>query len=171
MSMGPRALALPGIFALLCTSGLAFGQSLPATTQVQLKDPGTVLQATDAWTNWHTYWTSRTVVCAAPCTAVVPRDGTYRVVGDDMPPSSPFRLPEGEEVLLKVHRGNPGAHDGGALFLVLGGITALIGTMLLVGNADKSRELAGVITLAGGGAMMGLGLPMLLSNGTTIEFN
>jgi hypothetical protein len=163
------ALALLGIFALAGTAGDAFGQ---ATTEVELPGPGMVLQATDTWANWHTYWTSRMVVCAAPCTAVVPSDGTYRIVGEAMPPSAPFTLPLRDRVRLEVGRGSRALHDTGGVLLLVGGVTALVGAMILAGSGKTTdTDVGGLVTLGAGGVMMGVGLPMLLSSATTVHFD
>jgi hypothetical protein len=174
MNFRSSVLASAGILAIVSAAGLAHGQSSPATTEVELKEPGTVLQATDTWTNWQTYWTSRSVVCFAPCKAVVPRDGKYQiagVVGADIAPSSPFSLPKGEDVVLQVHRGSAAAHQGGGLLLVLGGISGFIGGMMLASSSGNGgTPVAGAITFSAGALMMLVGLPILLSSGTTVDF-
>jgi hypothetical protein len=171
--MSRAAVALPCIVALACASLPAYGQSAPLTTRVELDTPGMVLQATDAWANWHTRWTSRSVICAAPCVADVPLELRYRVVADEMPPSPPFSLPERDRVLLHVHPGSAGRHDAGAMLTLLGGITALVGTMVIWGNhgGKGGAGLGGIFAAGTGVAMMGIGIPMMLTSGTAVTFD
>ena len=167
------------MLVLTASAGDARAQSAPdaptaparATTEVKLDQPSMVLQATDAWANWHTYWMSRQVVCSAPCVAVVPREGTYRVVADGMLPSSLFSLPARDRVRLEVHPGRRGAHDAGALLMIFGACVGLVGAAVLAGGGSKATEIGGGVSFGAGTAMVGIGLSMLLSTGTTVHFD
>lgn len=137
---------------------------------VTLDRPGTELQATEAWANWHARWTSRRVVCDAPCTAIVPLALTYRVVGEDMSPSSSFTLPARERVRLDVVPGNRGASEAGGMFTILGALGGIGGAMWLASGGTKGSDLGPLVVLGVSVAFAGLGLGLLLSSGTAVHF-
>jgi hypothetical protein len=149
----------------------AHAQSAPGMIEVELERPGTVLQATEAWTGWHTYWTSRAEVCAAPCRAEVPRELKYRVVGDGFPPSAVFSLPGRDRVLLSVTPGDTRVHDGGGLLTLVGAIAASAGAVTaMTSSGDKGSMIGGLVCLGVGGVALAIGIPMLLTSATTVRF-
>ena len=110
-------------------------------------------------------------MCAAPCTADVRRELRYRVVGDGMPPSSTFSLPDRERVLPKVTPGDAGVHDGAGLLTLVGAIaTAAGGVTALASGGDRGSMIGGLTCLGVGIVAMAVGIPMLLASATTVRF-
>jgi hypothetical protein len=166
-----RLLAVTAASTLALAATPAFGQSAPELVRVELARPGTVLEATEAWSNWHTYWTNRSVVCIGPCVAQVPSAMMYRISGPDMPPSSHFSLPARERVRLDVSPGNSFEHAVGAVLTLAGGLSAAGGLItLLAGNGSKPEVVGGVAFLGAGAVVLGVGIPLLLASMTTVHF-
>jgi hypothetical protein len=185
MFASPRA--FPCAVALLAalTGSLA---ALPAraqeaetpreSVQVDLEEPGTALRGVVNYHNGRAWWYGVRTVCVAPCTATVPIDGTYQVVGTNMPESALFSLPSNrEDVELEVHRGNKSAHDGATFFAIAGGLLAGVGVVFLVGElASSSPKLSDSDTTTGlvlsglGVGALAVAIPLLITNATTVRF-
>jgi hypothetical protein len=142
------------------------------TVELRLEEPGAVLQRTERWQTLHVYWTGKLELCAAPCTVRVPRDMPLRVLGQDFPPSGVFSPPaSGDRYLLQVHKGSAGAHNGAGALMVVGGISAAAGAVALVSSGGaRTADVVGVALLCLGAVGVGVGLPLLLSSGTTVKF-
>jgi hypothetical protein len=167
-----RLLAVTAASTLALAASPAYGQAAPGLVHVELERPGTVLESTEAWSNWHTYWTSRSVVCFGPCVADVPADLMYRISGADMPPSSHFSLPARERVRLDVRPGNSFEHAVGGLLTLAGGLSAAVGLVtLLAGDGSKPVVVGGGTCLGLGAGALGVGIPLLLLSMTTVHFD
>jgi hypothetical protein len=129
-----------------------------------------------------------TFVCAAPCDADVPISQEYRIGGSGVRSSRGFNLAAraGEHVTLDVTTSSTGGFAGGIVLTSLGGLTMVVGLMLvLVGSAqaDEHRTFGstatgsslytndgsanitgGEIALGVGAAAMLLGIIMIGSN-------
>ncbi len=81
--------------------------------------------------------------CSAPCDADLPLDAEYRIVGDGIRKSSPFRLAanDGGRVTLDVNAATKGGFAGGIVLTSLGPIVMLVGAVVVaIGEADKSLQ-------------------------------
>ena len=110
-------------------------------------------------------------LCSTPCTADVAPDAQLRVVLDDhddepydfaIGNQAPGAARTGGEVDVLVTRGGKGALAGGIVMTSLGGLTAVVGLLLLAASALSSARTAadvrtaGYVTLAvGGGVAIG----------------
>jgi hypothetical protein len=160
--------------SLTLSSLPAQAQDAAQVTQVQLDTPGTVLEMREDWANRHTYYWQRGIVCGAPCSVELPLDSRYkyRVLGADMPASSPFSLPERDSVVLRVHPGNSALHGAGIALTIVGALAGFTGVLMALGRSpSQPAGCAGLITAGVGVGMMGAGIPMTLKNVTTVEFD
>lgn len=126
-------------------------------------------------------------VCNSPCNKVLPLDRMYRITGDGMKDSRPFKLSgsAGQAVSLDVNPGRRGAFAGGIVMTVLGPITLLTGSLVyLVGAAQSSLvyssssgfrtsgdgsglKVTGGILMIAGAALTAVGIPLIVSNART----
>lgn len=124
--------------------------------------------------------------CRAPCDLTLsdPRHDFF-ISGDGITPSSRFTLMgAGEDVTLKVDAGNATVRSLGWIGTSVG-VTAAVtgGTLLLLqallspsGSSLRSPSGAGNLlgtvgwaSVAGGGALLGAGIPMIAFSGTEVE--
>jgi hypothetical protein len=72
-----------------------------------------------------------TVICAAPCGVVVPRNGEYQIAGDGVVRTSRFSVPaDRPDLQLNVKSGSNGQRWGGIILGVAGYVTAAAGESL-----------------------------------------
>lgn len=79
--------------------------------------------------------------CKAPCAGRVSASGVYRVGGDGIRPSDPFRLPSGRDsVSIDAKTASKSTTVVGAIMGVGGGFLAYVGGMLyLLGSSNDTR--------------------------------
>ncbi len=112
-------------------------------------------------------------VCASPCDAEVPVEGSYRITGDGVHKSRGFHLhPDGSgQVTLDVEPGSSLGHTAGVI-MVIGGIpaTAVGAVMLLVSLLPSGGNLAvpGAFVFFGGAAVTVGGVAFVGSNKTSV---
>lgn len=105
-------------------------------------------------------------VCVAPCGVPVSPNLKYRVEGPSFK-SSPFVLPQGvDQVQLKVKSGSRGGQVFGGILLGLG-IGSIVGFAWML--ALDSTRVAGGITMAAGGVVTLIGIPVVLATRTTVH--
>ncbi len=108
------------------------------------------------------------VVCVAPCTHRVPRDGTFRAASSDFEASRPFRLPKDRErVIVTAQLGPMESKTGPILMTVLGWTSfGLIGPLVLTGGIINSKDaltLTGAVLTLGGAIVGTVGIVMLVT--------
>ena len=81
-----------------------------------------------------------TAVCAAPCDAELPAEGSYRVTGDDMAPSGAFQLDRSEHELIIVHPTSRGHAIGGYWAMGAGGVVAMAGVAVMASVSQPSSN-------------------------------
>ena len=180
--MHPKVVLPVALAAGLLVAAPAYGQEAPPpeheAARVVLDEPNTALRSVVDYHTGRGWWYGARMVCAAPCTARVPIDGTYQVVGEGMPASALFTLPrDRQDVRIDVHPGNAAAHDVATVVLIVGSVLAGVGLVLLAGDAwagttSLSRpEMQTGLALAGAGAVgLGVSIPLLIANATTVRF-
>jgi hypothetical protein len=180
-AMQPKIVLPVALATGLLVAAPAHGQEAPPereAARIVLDEPNTALRSVVDYHAGRAWWYGATTVCAAPCTARVPIDGTYQVVGEGMPASSVFSLPRDRgDVRLDVHPGNATTHDVATVVLIVGSVLAGVGLVLLASNAldgttSLSRpEMQTGLALAGGGVVgLGVSIPLLIANATTVRF-
>ena len=98
------------------------------------------------------------VVCFAPCTATVPRDGWYRLIGARH--VAPMRLPA-DAVQLTL--GAPSTEDSTGFFVAAGGLAAIIaGGIVTWFGAQDPRPDPALEALVTGSALAGAGVIALV---------
>ncbi len=98
----------------------------------------------------------------------VPSQLVYRVAGPDVTPSDDFTLgPPGGAQTLHADAGSRAAHTGGAVSLVLGIPTAIIG-LIMVGAGHDGTRTAGFVTGGIGLGLVGLGAILLATSNTNV---
>jgi hypothetical protein len=123
-----------------------------------------------------------TPVCASPCDRDLPANDTYRIGGDGIRSSAAFTLRDtrGAPVELAVDEGSTGGFVGGIILTSLGGMSALVGSVLyLVGagahdlghatTETRGLETGGAITAIAGLAMLVPGIILLANSSTTVK--
>lgn len=120
-----------------------------------------------------------TRVCTAPCRTVLQPGDELRIAGEGIAPSSSFRLqPGSREVRIDADAGSQKTLSLGKTFVSTGiGLLAL-GTVLLVvpapgddpstANAFDTLRTIGYGSLGVGGALTLIGIPLWVSNGTSV---
>lgn len=116
-------------------------------------------------------------ICNYPCKQSVPRNGTYRVVGEDISTSQPFRLPRAAdgELLLRVRPGTVGTRAGAWVLVALGGLAAAAGVGLISvwasapSRVDNRLLTAGGLTFGAGFALALASIPVFLQSRTRVE--
>lgn len=137
-----------------------------------LQDDGTPAGTASLWAR----------VCIAPCQVVVGAGEELRIAGEGIAPSPSFKLdPRSRAVRIDADAGSQRARTVGKTFVSTGiGLMAL-GTVLLVVPAsgddpsstsafDTLRTL-GYGALGAGGALTLIGIPLWVSNGTTVTIS
>ena len=111
-----------------------------------------------------------TAVCAAPCDALLPSDGHYRVSAPDTEPQYLPRL-RGQDAELNADLKGNGAQSVG-VGIILAGVGALaIGTGLIISEASRSSELSmrggdkESVSFAPGIVTLSLSLPLMIIGG------
>ena len=179
--MHPKVVLPAALAAGLLVAAPALGQEAPPereAARVVLDEPNTALRSVVDYHTGRGWWYGARMVCAAPCTARVPIDGTYQVVGEGMPASALFSLPtDRNDVRIEVHPGNAATHDVATVVLIVGSVLAGAGLVLLAGDAlagttSLSRpDMQTGLALAGAGAVgLGVSIPLLIANATTVRF-
>jgi len=167
------ALAALAALATSAASRSATAQERGPTVNVELNQPGTSLRRVVDYGTGQSWWYGQRIVCSAPCEASVPADATYQIVGDGIATSSQFQLPARSDVLLRVRPGNASAHDGATVLVIAGAVVAVLGGLTLVGAASSAHSGTvedGLIVTGVGAALLAVGLPIMLSNATTVHF-
>ena len=125
------------------------------------------------------YWESDSErICITPCHKPVASGGIYRIGGEGVSPSSPFRL-DGPNAKLDVSAGSSSARSAGGYMAVFGFLLAATGgvflTMSLVSIEKESEDEDRITTIASTAAMIGggiigfTGLGLFFANGTTVR--
>lgn len=148
--------------------------------RLESDSPGTYLQALtehEGWIALQGRWRTRMVygrnlrwqpVCEAPCTMRVPPQLVYRVAGPSVTPSDDFTLgPPGGSQTLHVDAGSRAAHTGGAISVIVGVPTAIVG-LILIGAGHNGTRDAGFITGGIGIGLIGLGAVLLATSTTNV---
>jgi hypothetical protein len=153
-----------------------------ATTQVffRSEDKDATLQRLDSGGIWFD-------VCRTPCAGRVASRGVYRVAGDGLRGSEPFKLSQhGPYVGIETTRvGTQGRSALGGVMAIGGGVAAYAGLLMLAASAgghgdgwnEEARSEndwedargAATIMLLGGTAVGIVGLVTLLRNNTKVE--
>ncbi len=113
-------------------------------------------------------------VCESPCDTEVPVEGRYRITGDGVHRSRPFRLAPSAngQVTLDVDPGSSAAHAGGVVMLIAGIPAAAVGAILvIVGVAVTNKgttEAVGAFTLLGGAGLTVAGVVLVGNNSTGV---
>jgi hypothetical protein len=94
-------------------------------------------------------------VCAAPCNKVLDPSHQYRIGGETIVPSDPFRLPNARAVDLDVKPGSVAAKPLGATFFVMGLLTLGVG-IAAAGFGLGSDSAGGRAFGIAGGTIFGL---------------
>ncbi|MGH7293866.1 MAG: hypothetical protein ACRELB_02980 [Polyangiaceae bacterium] len=167
--------ALLAALAVLCPSRIAVAQQPErgAMTRVELDQPETSLRQVVSYFTGSGWWYGQRVVCSAPCDMRVPTGATYEIVGDGIATSSPFELPRRSDVILQVRPGDATGRNIGGVLAVAGGLALAIGSVALIGAAssDHSGTVTGGLVGVGAGALLlGVGLPLMIANATTVRF-
>lgn len=110
--------------------------------------------------------------CAAPCRVLVNPSSAFRVTGRGIATSRDFVLPADakEEVRLDVRTRSAFWHGVGqamtlvgSVLVVVGGISTLYANSITDTDEEKTLRRFGVSFLAGGGLMMGIGIPLWIT--------
>jgi hypothetical protein len=121
-------------------------------------------------------------VCTMPCRRAVDPSGVYRVAGGTIKPSVTFQMPRPQgNVLVDAHVGSVVKYWVG-FGLALGGIATALGGGLVLAASDSqsssdtiandaasSRRVIGWTYVVTGAIMALVGLPLCLSNTTSVE--
>ncbi len=100
--------------------------------------------------------------CESPCDVDLPLGDTYKVSGSGMTTSREFRIVGSPGDTIAIDVSGPSwlgiAASGTAIFV--GGLTAYVGLVLAAagGASGVDTKTSGLVVLAGGGALLGLGL-------------
>jgi len=118
-----------------------------------------------------------TVICAAPCGVVVPRNGEYQIGGDGVVRTSRFSVPaDRPDLQLKVQSGSNSQRWGGIVLGIAGYIAAGVGESLWsaerttydVAPNPRAREIGAAILISGVVAGT-LGLVMIFTANTHVS--
>ena len=130
--------------------------------------------------------------CEAPCDVELPLSDEYRIVGPGVRTSSTFHLAAqaGERVVLDVNTGSKAGFIGGVILVPVGGITILIGLLVVAAGAVENNTTtydyttnsyttsvhdgsdltrSGWITVAIGAAATLGGILMITGNRTSVD--
>jgi hypothetical protein len=118
-------------------------------------------------------WTD---VCFAPCGVAMDPATIYRIGGGSSKPSPTFRLPRSSgDVRVQAHVGSIVKYWVGFGLSIGGGAAAAGGGVLFASSTgsnddfDKVLRVYGVLYLVAGVVLLAVGLPLLLTNDTTVE--
>lgn len=119
-------------------------------------------------------------VCHAPCDKMVPLDAMYRITGEGIRDSRPFKLAGagGQAVSVNVNPGHRGAFAGGIVMTVLGPIALISGAFVYLAGSirittssfstdNDGLKVTGGVLMLGGAALTAVGIPLLVSNART----
>jgi hypothetical protein len=151
----------------------AAAEEPPALARVELTEPGTALRAVTSYFTGNGWWYGQRIVCEAPCVANVSTGTTFQVVGDGIATSASFELPHDGPVTLHVHKGSAGLYDFGGVLVIGGSLALVVAAVVFIGAASQahSGDFATGAGLAVGGTVgLAAGLPLMLSNATTVRF-
>ncbi len=128
------------------------------------------------------------LVCSAPCDRLLPLDRMYRIRGEGLRDSKPFRLAgqNGQHVIVHVNGGSSSAFVGGIVMTSIGPVALLAGLVVYAAGAlqnftfDTSGSSAqsssgdntglkttGVVMMIGGVALVAVGIPLFVTNRRT----
>jgi len=165
-------------------SGAAIPNHPTIDLSVESSRPNTVIEhrlyTTSQWQSalglpiytWGDAWDQ---VCVAPCSVKVDPQASYRV-GGEAAPSSRFVLPQGKsKVHLRVHAGSGFWYDAGVILASVGGTSTLAGGIVVfvapklsdAVSETTTREI-GFALLGTGIAMLLVGVPLWLANGSSV---
>jgi hypothetical protein len=152
------------------------------TMVVESDSPGTLIERrANAVEGWQTtlgipVYTSTEQwepACAAPCRVMVNPNAAFRVNGRGIATSRDFVLPPDDgkgEVRLDVRTRSAFWHGVGqtmtvvgAVLVVIGGISTLYAPSITSTEEEKTLRSFGVSFLAGGGLMLGIGIPLWIT--------
>lgn len=115
-------------------------------------------------------------VCIAPCGVPVDPAGLYRVGGSTFRGSEPFRIPRSSgQVVVEAHVGSSIGHWVGLGMTIIGGVAFLGGASLIAfkpgrdPTAQRYLTGLGVGSAVGGVVLLAVGIPLLVSSGTSVE--
>lgn len=120
-------------------------------------------------------------LCIAPCTVHVHRlKSPYRIVGPKIAPSSPFMLPSGEHLNLRVHTGAWPGFVVGMVLTIMGAAWLGVGSTELIAYAALGEPPVvnhtvgvflpiGIVSLSLGATLFAVGLPLWLLNKTRVR--
>lgn len=118
-------------------------------------------------------------VCVAPCLTSIGTGEQLRIAGEGIEPSAPFKLdPRSRAARIDADAGSKQALAWGKTLVSTGLGLAALGTVLLIipssgddpdsASAFKTLRTIGYGTLGAGGALTLTGIPLWVTNGTTI---
>jgi hypothetical protein len=123
-------------------------------------------------------------VCEAPCAAVVPIGLQYRIDGDSWASSAPFRVRRGPH-RIDATPGYSKLRVGGIVLVPIGGVVLTFGALLIACNTpngcidgdgppnhtgrDRSQDVEGIEWIAGGVALVAIGIALIAANETKVE--
>jgi hypothetical protein len=108
-----------------------------------------------------------TPVCIAPCRLILDRNLTYIIQGEQIPPTSPFLLPDTtNQVTLDVQAGSQTQRHVGVGLIVLGGAVSVVGLSRASSANSSSVNSQGQVTSTNhsdGWLLMALGIPAVIA--------
>ena len=170
--MNARWLLLLAFFAV---PRLAMAAPPGVEVEITTDRPSVVLQRTDV----------EQTVCVAPCNRWLTRDALYRISGEGVHATGPFRLPdEGERVTLIVQAGSSWRYGTGWALTGAAGVSLSAAAVILFAtswgaidantpeaDADIGRwKPRGEALLAGGLALAAGGVYLLVTSETHVRF-
>lgn len=134
-----------------------------------IEEDGSVSGTASLWTR----------ICTAPCRTVVQPGDELRIAGEGVAPSSSFRLdPRSQAVRIDADAGSQQTLSLGKTFVSTGiGLVALGAVLLIIpapsddpptASAFDTLRTIGYGSLGAGGAMALIGIPLWVSNSTTV---
>ncbi|MDI1452157.1 hypothetical protein [Polyangium sp. 6x1] len=168
--------------AFLIVTGRAFGQDAPDPRPTPAAEAFVHIEADAPLSLRRNVGRFGEVACAAPCDRVIRFDPADRFsVEGRFPSTQPFSIGDaGPRVRLRVDTGSHAGLYTGLASVTLGGgavimsgvifLLATVGDALGSGNGVDDRIQVGCVGAAIGGlALMGAGIPLIVSSTTTVE--